>query len=188
MIIGENVMINITEILEYNKKFVKSNKYELYKTTKYPNKKIAILTCMDTRLTELLPAALGLKNGDVKIIKNAGAVVTHPFGSVMRSLLLAIYDLEVDEIMVIGHYDCGMQSLDSSKLIQKMLDRNIKSEKLEMIKYCGVDIHKWLRGFDSVKESVSETVEVIKNHPLMPEDVGIYGFIIDPTTGQLEAI
>lgn len=60
----------IKEILEYNKQFVEEKKYEKYKTSKYPDKKIAILSCMDTRLTELLPAALGIKNGDVKIIKS----------------------------------------------------------------------------------------------------------------------
>lgn len=67
----------IEEILEYNRKFVEEKRYEPYMTSKYPDKKIAILTCMDTRLTELLPAALGLKNGDVKMIKNAGGVITH---------------------------------------------------------------------------------------------------------------
>lgn len=68
----------IDEILAYNRQFVAEKKYEPYRTSKYPNKKIAILTCMDTRLVELLPAALGLRNGDVKIIKNAGGVVTTP--------------------------------------------------------------------------------------------------------------
>ena len=62
----------IEQIVEYNKKFVENKGYEPYLTSKYPNKKLAVLTCMDTRLTELLPAALGLKNGDAKIIKNAG--------------------------------------------------------------------------------------------------------------------
>ena len=66
----------IDEILKYNKEFVEEKKYEQYKTSKYPDKKIAIITCMDTRLTELLPAALGIRNGDVKIIKNAGGVVS----------------------------------------------------------------------------------------------------------------
>ncbi|MCY9444161.1 carbonic anhydrase, partial [Bacillus spizizenii] len=42
-----------------------------YKTTKFPSKKLVIVTCMDTRLTELLPQAMGLKNGDAKIVKNA---------------------------------------------------------------------------------------------------------------------
>ena len=54
----------IDDILEFNKKFVESKGYEKYITNKYPDKKIAILSCMDTRLTELLPAALGIKNGD----------------------------------------------------------------------------------------------------------------------------
>ena len=78
----------IDEILKYNKEFVEEKKYEQYKTSKYPDKKIAIITCMDTRLTELLPAALGIRNGDVKIIKNAGGVVSHGFGSVVLSFLV----------------------------------------------------------------------------------------------------
>ena len=53
---------------------------------------------MDTRLTELLPAALGIMNGDVKIIKNEGGVISHPFGSVIRSLMVAIYELGVKEV------------------------------------------------------------------------------------------
>ena len=92
----------IEEILEYNRKFVEEKGYEPYVTSKYPDKKIAILTCMDTRLTSLLPAALGLKNGDVKMIKNAGGVITHPYGSVVRSLLVGILELGVEEVMVIG--------------------------------------------------------------------------------------
>ena len=53
----------LEEILAYNKKFVEDKGYEAYITNKYPDKKIAILSCMDTRLTALLPAALGIKNG-----------------------------------------------------------------------------------------------------------------------------
>ena len=64
----------INEILKYNKEFVANKGYEKFVTNKYPDKKIAILSCMDTRLTELLPAALGVKNGDVKMIKNAGGL------------------------------------------------------------------------------------------------------------------
>lgn len=62
----------IDQILSYNKTFVAQKGYEKYITDKFPDKKLAVLSCMDTRLTELLPAALGLKNGDAKIIKNAG--------------------------------------------------------------------------------------------------------------------
>ncbi|WP_290368934.1 carbonic anhydrase, partial [Peribacillus frigoritolerans] len=87
----------ISSILDYNKTFVDQNKYERFQTTKYPDKKIVIITCMDTRLLELLPKAMGLRNGDAKIIKNAGAIVSHPFGSIMRSILVAIYELKVEE-------------------------------------------------------------------------------------------
>ena len=54
----------IDELIRYNREFVKNKGYERYVTDKYPDKKIAILSCMDTRLTELLPAALGVRNGD----------------------------------------------------------------------------------------------------------------------------
>ena len=87
----------IEDILAYNKRFVAEKGYEKYITNKYPDKEIAILSCMDTRLTALLPAALGIKNGDVKMIKNAGGIISHPFGSVIRSLMVAIYELGVTE-------------------------------------------------------------------------------------------
>jgi carbonic anhydrase len=50
---------------------------------------MAILSCMDTRLVELLPHAMNMRNGDVKIIKSAGALVAHPFGSIMRRMFIA---------------------------------------------------------------------------------------------------
>ena len=81
----------IEQLLEYNREFVKSGAYEKFQTSKYPDKKIAILTCMDTRLVELLPAALGIRNGDVKMIKNAGGMITGPFDSAVRSLLVGPY-------------------------------------------------------------------------------------------------
>ena len=83
----------IDQIITYNKDFVAQKGYEKYLTSKYPDKKLAVLSCMDTRLTELLPAALGLKNGDAKIIKNAGGLVISAFDSAMRSLIVAIYEL-----------------------------------------------------------------------------------------------
>lgn len=175
----------IEEIREFNKSFVKDEKYQSYITSKYPDKKLAILTCMDTRLTELLPAALGLKNGDVKLIKNAGGVISNPFGSVVRSLLIAVYELGVETILVIGHTDCGVQHMDSRAMIESMKQRGVSQEAIDMIHYCGIDFEKWLSGFDDVNTSVQETVELLKHHPLIPEDVQIGGFVMDSTTGEL---
>ena len=175
----------IEEIREFNKSFVKDEKYQSYITSKYPDKKLAILTCMDTRLTELLPAALGLKNGDVKLIKNAGGVISNPFGSVVRSLLIAVSELGVETILVIGHTDCGVQHMDSRAMIESMKQRGVSQEAIDMIHYCGIDFEKWLSGFDDVNTSVQETVELLKHHPLIPEDVQIGGFVMDSTTGEL---
>ena len=175
----------IEGILEYNKEFVKEEKYKSYVTSKYPDKKLAILSCMDTRLVELLPAALGLKNGDVKIIKNAGGVISNPFGSVVRSMLIAIYELGVETILVIGHTDCGVQHMDSKAMIANMKERGVSQESLDMMDYCGIDFERWLTGFEDVNESVRETVDLLKNHPLIPEDIQIGGFVINTITGEL---
>ena len=113
----------INEILKFNKEFVANKGYEKFVTNKYPDKKIAILSCMDTRLTELLPAALGVKNGDVKMIKNAGGIISHPFGSVIRSLLVAIFELGVTDVMVVAHSDCGACHMSAQQTIDIMDSR-----------------------------------------------------------------
>ncbi len=178
----------IDDVLQFNRAFVQNKSYERYLTSKYPDKKMAILSCMDTRLTELLPAALGLRNGDAKLIKNAGGVISHPFGSVMRSILIAIYELDVKDILVIGHSDCGVQHVDANEMVQHMLRRGISKDNIDMVRYCGVDFEDWLSRFDCVENSVQETVDFLAKHPLIPHDISLYGFVIDSQTGELAPI
>lgn len=178
----------IKDILEYNRQFVADKGYEKYITNKYPDKKTAILSCMDTRLTELLPAALGIHNGDVKMIKNAGGIISHPFGSVIRSLMVAIYELGVTEVMVIAHSDCGACHMSGARMMGHMKARGIKQETIDMIRFCGVDFESWLYGFEDTEKSVKGTVEAILNHPLIPRDIKVYGFIIDSVTGELTPV
>ena len=178
-------MSYIDGMLEYNKEFVRNKLYEEHQSSKYPNKKVAIITCMDTRLVNLLPAALGLKNGDVKMIKNAGGMIMGPFDSAVRSLLVGIIELGVEEVMVIGHTDCGVSHINADMMIQHLIQRGISQDHIDMMRYCGIDFEAWLRGFDSVECSVEETVDLLRNHPLMPADVVIKGYIIDTETGEL---
>lgn len=178
----------IDQIIEYNKEFVASKKYEQYITDKYPDKKLAVLSCMDTRLTELLPAALGLKNGDAKIIKNAGGLVISAFDSAMCSLIVAIYELGVKEIMVVAHSHCGACHMSYSHFHEQMTSRGITDETLDIIRKCGIDLNAWLEGFKDTPESVRKTVETIKTHPLVPGDVTVRGFIIDSETGELAEV
>ena len=178
----------IDQILEYNKTFVIRKDYEKFITDKYPDKKLAVLSCMDTRLTELLPAALGLKNGDAKIIKNAGGLVIAPFDSAMRSLIVAIYELGVEEVMVVAHSHCGACHMSFAHFHEEMVARGVTDETLDTIRRCGIDLDTWLEGFKDTPTSVRKTVETIKNHPLVPRDIVVRGFIIDSETGELEEI
>lgn len=178
----------LDEILSYNQQFVKDKQYEAYTTTKHPSKKLVILSCMDTRLTELLPKAMNIKNGDAKIIKNAGATIMHPFGSIVRSILVAIYEFDAEDVFVVGHHGCGMSNLDTGVFMEKILARGITEETLSTLHYAGVDIKQWLHGFESVEAAIKESVDAIKNHPLIPQDVNVHGLIMDPYTGALEVV
>lgn len=181
-------MTSLSEIMNYNESFVENKEYEPYVTTKFPNKRIVILTCMDTRLIELLPKAMNLKNGDAKIIKSAGAIITHPFGGLMRSILVAVYELQADEVYVVGHHDCGMSSIDTSRIINNMVERGIDPAMFETLEYSGIDMEAWLHGFNDVTESVKKSVDAIKKHPLTPKDVNVHGLVINPENGKLDVI
>ena len=176
----------IDDILKYNKTFVAEKAYEPFITDKYPAKKLAILTCMDTRLTVLLQEALGLKNGDAKIIKNAGGTIPSETDSAIRSLLVAIYELGVSEVMVIHHSTCGACHMSYEEFRPHMLERGISEETLR--EWEGRGIGPWLEGFHDTEASVRRTVETIVSHPLIPRDITVRGFIIDSVTGKLTEI
>jgi carbonic anhydrase len=178
----------LSDILNYNETFVEQKQYKEFLTDKFPDKKMVILTCMDTRLVELLPKAMNLRNGDSKIIKNAGALVSHPFGSIMRSIIVAVYELDADEVFVIGHHDCGMTGLNSESVLAKAKDRGISDDVLATLKNSGIDLSRWLIGFDHVQEAVVKSVNIIRNHPLLPKNLPIHGLIISPETGKLDFV
>lgn len=175
-------------MLRFNKEFVRTGEYKKFATSKFPDKRIAIVTCMDTRLIELLPAALGIKNGDVKMIKNAGATITNPFDSTVRSLLVAIYELGVNEIMIIGHTGCGVQGMDANEMLDLMRERGIPEEHINLMMHCGIDLKSWLHGFEDTPSAIAETVDLVRNHPLVPADITVRGYIMDSVTGELNRI
>ena len=176
----------IDQILQFNRKFVAARAYEPYVTDKFPAKKLAVLTCMDTRLTELLPKALGLRNGDAKIIKNAGGQILSETDSAIRSLLVGIYELGVQEIMVVHHSTCGACHMSYSEFKPHMQERGISDAILAA--WEGRGVADWLEGFHDTEASVRNTVAAIVNHPLVPGDVTVRGFIIDSVTGKLTEV
>src|ERR1700752_3105990 len=98
----------IDEVLQSNE--IYSRTHELRKLTPRPERKLAILTCMDTRLSI---RTLGLKTGDAHIIRNAGGIVTD---DALRSLVISHYLLGTEEIMVINHTDCGLMKASEDEL------------------------------------------------------------------------
>ena len=181
-------MSALTDILAHNAEFVRNRDYEAFRTDQFPNKKLVIVTCMDTRLVELLPKAMNVRNGDVMMIKVAGGVVSHPFGSVMRSIFVALYKLGADEIAVVGHHGCGMVDLDATDLLARTADRGVSPEVLRTLTHSGISLGGWLEGFARVEDSVRASVELIRQHPLLPATLPVHGLVIDPVTGKLDVV
>lgn len=66
--------------------------------------------------------------------------------------------------------------------------RGVTSDTIEDLKYAGIDVNGFLKGFDSVEESVRQSVDMVANHPLMPKGVPVHGLVIDPHTGKLDLV
>lgn len=103
----------------------------------------------------------------------------------MRSLIVAVYELGVTEIMVVAHTTCGACHMSFLHFKEEMLRRGIPASELERT---DVNLNDWLEGFHDTEKSVHETVSAIVNHPLIPSDVTVRGFIIDSVTGELTEV
>ena len=171
-------MTRLDDILKDNAVVV--DNFEGEELSHSAQKGLAILTCMDCRLIEFFEPALGLKRGDAKIIKNAGNTIVGE--DAIRSLATAVYMLGAEEIMVVGHTECGMAGSNPDNLKVRMIESGISEE--DIAKY---DIGEWSGVFQDEKENVVETVRKIKNHPLIP-DIPVHGLIIDIVTGKLEVL
>lgn len=180
--------MQIEKMLAYNKEFVANKGYIPYATDSIPNKRMVVFTCMESRLVELLPKALNIQNGDVKMVKNAGAIIRKSFDSIIKSILVAVYKLKAEEVVVIGHHDCGMSCIDTHELMELMKEEGISEETFRALEYSGIDFHKEFHGFETVEESIAQSVEIIREHPLLPPHVRVHGLVIDPHTGKVDVV
>lgn len=175
----------IEGVLEHNRAFVARGDWRDHAASGRPAKQIAVVTCMDTRLTRLLPDALGLQNGDAKIIKVAGATIVEPYGEVMRSLLVAVAELGVTDIMVVGHTNCGMEA---THMLGELERAGVPRERIEAATGQDPRAARLLDGFSNLEDEVRASVSKIRKHPLMPESVRVWGFTIDIETGELTTV
>ncbi len=137
-----------------------------------PAQKLAVVACMDARLT--VEKFLGLKTGDAHIIRNAGGLVTE---DALRSLIISSHLLGTRTYYVIQHTDCGMLTFTDEKLREKL-----KTET-------GHDAsHLHFHSFSDVEKSVKKQLQTIRSNPFLPRDIDVHGFIYDVRTGELREI
>lgn len=157
----------------------------LDEVSKYPNRNLAVLTCMDTRLLDFLEPAMGLHRGEAKIIKVAGNTAFEDFDSVIGSLMVAVYELHVHDIIVMGHDDCGMLHTTSDSLSQKMAEAGIDKDIIDSIR---PKLKEWADPIGNVDESVKNTVQRLRSNPYLPKDISIYGMVIHPHSGEIRVV
>ena len=149
---------------------------EYQKTFKYSGltgsaaKGLAIVTCMDSRINPL--SVIGLRSGDAKILRNAGARVTE---DVIRTLVLATYLLNVNRILVMPHTDCKMAENDEADF-HKLIDEQygVNTSSLEF------------RTSRDQRGSLASDLNRIRSYPLLREGVVVAGAIYDVKTGTIE--
>ena len=160
----------IDEVLAANE--IYSRTHELRKLTPRPERKLAVLTCMDTRLSI---RTLGLKTGDAHVIRNAGGIVTE---DTLRSLVVSHYLLGTEEIMVINHTDCGLMHTSEQDLRGRIQNRTGTAVVAPASFYT----------FQNVEENVRHQLQKLRSHPWIPESVAVRGFVYDVTNGRLREI
>ncbi len=138
-----------------------------------PAKKLAVVACMDARLT--VEQILGLNTGDAHIIRNAGGIVTE---DALRSLIISHYLLGTQEFMIINHTDCGMLTFKDEEL----------KARLQQATHTTAVEPEVFHAFSDLEQNVREQVEKVKSHPWLPKNIPVRGFIYDVTNGKLNEV
>ena len=158
------------DILSANAQF--ANGFQHSELTGTALRGLAIITCMDSRISPL--AAVGMQAGDAKILRNAGARVTD---DVLRTLVLASYLLGVNRVLVMPHTDCRMAIADEAAIHSTIKEQyGIDTSSLEF------------RTVSDQRAALIEDVARIRSYPLLQKGVSVAGAIYDVSTGQLEPI
>ena len=160
----------IDEVIEANRIYAET--HELRRLTPRPERKLAVLTCMDTRLSIL---TLGLKVADAHIIRNAGGIVTDDS---LRSLLISHYLLGTEEFMVINHTDCGLMHTTEQDLRTRIQNHTGTAAIAPSFFYA----------FQNIEENVRHQLQKLRSHPWVPHRVNIRGFVYDVTSGLLREV
>jgi carbonic anhydrase len=178
----------LNEVLLANREYTAN--FDKADLTMSPRRRFAILTCMDARLDPAKYA--GLAEGDAHVIRNAGGRASD---DAIRSLVVSYKLLGTREWFVIHHTDCGMETF-TDNIMRNLLSTSLKTASVDDTGW--YDCYEgngstegnyidWLT-IEEQTESVIEDVTRIKNHPLVPDDIPIYGYIYDVKSGALTEV
>ena len=162
-------MSTTDELLRNNERYV--NSFDKGDLPMPPAKQIAIVTCMDARLSPYV--VLGLSEGDAHVIRNAGGVITD---DEIRSLMISQRLLGTREVMLIHHTDCGMLTFSDEELREQ-----IQQE-------VGIKPHFPLETFADLEEDVRQSIKRIEASPFIPHKDSVRGFIYEVETGHLREV
>ncbi|HEV2022840.1 MAG TPA: carbonic anhydrase [Terriglobales bacterium] len=160
----------IDEVVRANQEYAR--KHQLRHLSARPRRKLAVLTCMDTRLSR---ATLGLAEGDAHILRNAGGMATE---DALRSLLVSHYLLGTEEFMIVNHTDCGLMAATEDEIRGRILSRT----------GCDADTPASFHSFTDLYENVRRQMEALRSHPWVPKEVPVRGFVYDVATGGLREV
>lgn len=177
------------EVLEANRQYA-AQFGEKGKLAMPPARRFAVLTCMDARLD---PAKFaGLSEGDAHVIRNAGGRATD---DAIRSLVISYKLLGTREWFVIHHTNCGMEFF-TNEVMRGLLANSLETAALTANGFEDIgggpgsragSYIEWLTIKDQA-QSVLDDVERIRQHPLVPRSIPIYGYIYDVATGLLNEV
>ena len=159
-----------SEELTANNEYIKTFKYS--GLTGVAEKGLAIVTCMDSRINPL--SVVGMKSGDAKILRNAGARVTK---DVLRTLVLATYLLGVKRILIMPHTNCRMAGVEESEIHKQIKDQyGVDTSDLEF------------RTVSDQHEALMMDVKRVRKYKLLNKDVVVGGAIYDVATGKITPV
>jgi carbonic anhydrase len=138
-----------------------------------PARKLAVVACMDARLT--IEPMLGLQTGDAHIIRNAGGIVSE---DALRSLIISHHLLGTQEFIIINHTDCGMLTFRDEELRARLRQQSGTAV------VAPVHFH----AFADLEDNVRAQIEKVRSHPWIPRHISVRGFIYDVTTGRLREV
>jgi carbonic anhydrase len=155
-----------------------------------PGRHFTVLTCMDARLDPAKYA--GLSEGDAHVIRNAGGRASD---DAIRSLVISYKLLGTKEFFVVHHTDCGMV-LFNNQIMGDLLSKSLEQAVVDENGWRDVGEGPgspegakidWLT-FTDDRQAVIDDVTKIRNHPLIPKNIPVYGYVYDVKTGKLEEI